>query len=72
MRDAAVETAARADLAVGAEAIAQDCFNGKLTPRQVYRLAERGWPIFRIQGKLAARPSAIQAEMTRRETAAGA
>jgi hypothetical protein len=54
-----------ADLQIGAETIAQNIFDGKLTPRQVYRLA--GWPIFRIQGKLAARPSTMRAEMARRE-----
>jgi hypothetical protein len=63
-------TADQADLEIGAEAIARNIFDGKLTARQVYRLAAQDWPIFRIQGKLAARPSAMAAEMTRREAEA--
>ena len=55
------------DLAIGAEAIARHCFDGKVSARQVYRMAEQGWPIFYILGKLAARPSAIRREMARRE-----
>jgi hypothetical protein len=56
------------EICIGAEAIARDIFKGKLTPRQVYRLAEEGgWPIFRLRGKLAARPPAVRAEVIRRE-----
>jgi len=56
------------DLEVGAEAIAQNIFRGKVNPRQVYRMAEpgNGWPIFRLQGKLAAWHGAMRAEMARR------
>jgi hypothetical protein len=59
------------DLEIGAEAIAQNIFKGRVRPRQVYRMAERGdWPFFRILNKLAARPSAMRAEMARREAEA--
>ncbi len=30
------------------------------TKRQVYRLAEDGWPILKVRGKLLARPSALE------------
>jgi hypothetical protein len=61
--------AADADLEIGAEDIAQNIFWGRVTARQVYRMAqpEQGWPFFYIQGKLAARPSSMRAEMARRE-----
>jgi hypothetical protein len=63
--------AAEADLAVGAKAIARDCFHDAVSERQVYRLAAQGgWPFFRLLGKLAARPSAFRAEAARREAAA--
>jgi hypothetical protein len=57
-----------ADLAIGAVAIARDCFDNKIPPRKVYRLAEQGWPIFDLDHRRkAARRSAIKAEMARRE-----
>jgi hypothetical protein len=64
------EVADEADLEIGAEAIAQRIFKGRVTPRQIYRMTGQGWPFFRVQGKIAARPSAIRAEMARREAAA--
>jgi hypothetical protein len=64
------EVADEADLEIGAEAIAQNIFKGKVTGRQVYRMVGQGWPIFRLQNKLAARPSAMRAEMARREAEA--
>ncbi len=30
------------------------------TKRQVYRLAEDGWPILKVRGQLLARPSALE------------
>jgi hypothetical protein len=38
------------ELAVGARAIAENCFNGQLNDRQVYRLLETdpGWPAFKL------------------------
>jgi hypothetical protein len=65
-----VDTVLDTDLEIGAEAIAQNIFQGKVSSRQVYRMAEQGWPVFRIQNKLAARPSAVRAEMARREALA--
>jgi hypothetical protein len=65
------EVVAEADLAVGAKAIARDCFYGQVSERQVYRLAAQGgWPFFKILNKLAGRPSAFRAEAARREAAA--
>jgi hypothetical protein len=42
-------------LAIGAEAIAREVFENKLTPRQTYRWAENegATVVFRIRGKLA-------------------
>jgi hypothetical protein len=41
-------------LAIGAEAIAQEVFEGKLNSRQVYRWAsEPGAPVFKVRGKIA-------------------
>jgi hypothetical protein len=58
-------------LAIGAAAIAERCFDDKLSVKQVYRLPqEGGWPIFKIRGKLSMRPSAARAEIERREQAA--
>jgi hypothetical protein len=54
-------------LAVGAREIAHRCFGGGIDPRSVYRLADEGWPIFKMLGKLTARPSTIRAEIERRE-----
>ena len=56
-------------LAVGAAAIAKEGFGGQLDARQVYRLLETdpGWPAFKLAGKWAARPKAIQAEIRRRD-----
>jgi hypothetical protein len=54
-------------LCIGAEAISREIFAGALTTKQVYRLAEKGgWPIFKVQGKLAARPASCRAEIRRR------
>jgi hypothetical protein len=57
------------DLEVGAENIARNIFRGRVTARQVYRMAEpaRGWPFFYLLGKLSLRPSAFRAETARRE-----
>jgi hypothetical protein len=56
------------EIEIGAEAIAKSVFGGKISSRQVYRMAEEGgWPIFRVRGKLAARPVAMRAEIERRE-----
>jgi hypothetical protein len=66
------ETEARSDsdeLSIGAEQIAEKCFDNELSPDQVYRLPKDGWPIFKVRGKLAARPASIRAEMARREAA---
>jgi hypothetical protein len=57
-------------LVIGASAIATGIFNGRLTRRQIYVLAERGWPIFKMHGKLVARRGAMLAEIERREAAA--
>jgi hypothetical protein len=58
-------------LCLGAEAIAREIFNGALSPKQIYRLADKGgWPIFKVQGKLAARPAACRREICRREAEA--
>jgi hypothetical protein len=56
-------------LVLGARAISEDIFDGALSPRQVYRLAETDpdFPIFRILGKLAGRRGAMRAELRRRE-----
>jgi hypothetical protein len=58
------------DLEVGAVAISRNIFKNKFSPRQVYRMPEEGWPIFKIRGKLAARPRSMRAEMARREAEA--
>jgi hypothetical protein len=71
MMDAPVLADGADEIAIGAENIAARCFNKQLSPRQVYRLAEEGsWPFFRLRGKLAMRPTAARAEITRREAAA--
>jgi hypothetical protein len=55
-------------LVLGAKPIASQCFKDTVNDKQVYRMAEAGgWPIIRVQNKLAARPSAIRAEIERRE-----
>ena len=54
-------------LVIGAEAIAKEIFDDELSPDQVYRLPKDGWPIFKVRGKLAARPASMRAEMARRE-----
>jgi hypothetical protein len=56
-------------LAVGARAIAEECFDDQLNARQVYRLFETdpSWPAFKLAGKWTARPRAIRAEIRRRE-----
>ena len=63
------EVADEADLEIGAANIARNIFGGRVTERQVYRMAhpQQGWPFFRVQGKLALRPSAARSEMARRE-----
>ena len=58
---------ADADLEIGAENIARNIFWGRVTARQVSRMARQGWPFFYIQGKLSGRPSSCRAEMARRE-----
>jgi hypothetical protein len=57
------------DLVIGASAIAQEIFGGRLNRRQVYRLleADPGWPAFKLAGKWAARPHAMREEIKRRE-----
>ena len=52
--------------AVGAIAIARDCFHGAINRRQAYRLKDDGWPVFKIGTLDAAYPSAIRAEAERR------
>jgi hypothetical protein len=54
-------------LIIGAERISEEFFDGELSPDQVYRLPKDGWPIFKVRGKLAARPASMRAEMARRE-----
>jgi hypothetical protein len=54
-------------LVIGATRINEKFFDGQLSEDQVYRLPKDGWPIFKLLGKLAARPSAMRAEVTRRE-----
>jgi hypothetical protein len=52
----------------GAEDIARVCFQGRVSPRQVYRMAEpgRGWPIWRDRRQLHATPGGIRREIRRR------
>jgi hypothetical protein len=61
------------ELVIGARAIAQEVFGGRLNPRQVYRLLETdpSWPVLKIAGKWAARRGAMWAEIRRRERRAG-
>jgi hypothetical protein len=61
------------DLLIGAVEIARDGFADRINHKQVYRLAaerDPAWPIFRLRGKLAARRSALLAEIARREALA--
>jgi hypothetical protein len=57
------------NLVIGARAIAQEIFGGRLNPRQVYRLLETdsNWPAFKLAGKWVARPGAMREEIKRRE-----
>jgi hypothetical protein len=57
------------ELVIGARAIAEEVFGGRLSRRQVYRLLETDptWPAFKLAGKWAARPGAMRAEIRRRE-----
>jgi hypothetical protein len=60
-------------LLIGAVEIAEQGFDKKITPQQVYRLAEErdpGWPIFRFRRKLASRRGTLRAEIARREALA--
>ena len=66
--------AATDDLFVGAQAISTAIFGGRLSARQIYRLAseETGWPFFRVRGKIACRRSTIVAHIEQLEAEAGA
>jgi hypothetical protein len=57
-------------LVIGATRINEEFFDGQLSEDQVYRLPKDGWPIFKLLGKIAARPSAMRAEIARREAEA--
>jgi hypothetical protein len=59
-------------IALGAVAISDRCFAGTVSPAMIYKIARpgKGWPVFRINGKLAARPEAIREEIERREARA--
>jgi len=59
------------ELIIGARNISEQVFQGRISPRQVYRLAstDPGWPIFLLLGKLACRPGPMRAEIARREQA---
>ena len=60
-------------LEIGAIAIANNIFQGKVSARAIYRMAEQGgWPIFHLQGKLAAWHRPMRAEMDRRATSGAA
>jgi len=55
------------DLEIGAENISTRVFGGKLTARQVYRLAEKpGLGFFKLQNKVACIPSKLREELRRR------
>jgi hypothetical protein len=66
--------AATGDLFVGAEAISTAVFDGRLSRRQVYRLAseETDWPFVHVRGKIACRRSTIMAHIERLEAKTGA
>jgi hypothetical protein len=57
------------ELLVGAKEIAAEGFEGKLTPRAIYHLAENDpeWGIFRIRNKLAVTRGHIRRVIRRRE-----
>jgi hypothetical protein len=57
------------DLLIGARAIARNFFADQLSERQVYRLPEQGWPIFKLLNKLTCRPSAMREHAARLEAA---
>ena len=56
-------------IVTGAKQIAREIFGGRVSARQVYRMAEpgRGWPIFRDRRQLHAREKPMRREVARRE-----
>lgn len=63
MQHAELDNSDDFDPCIGAAKIAQKCFNGQVSTRQVYRLHEAGgWPIFEFRGKLAARTASIRVQ----------